>query len=61
MYMHGYYIHAIYYMHTIDTYMTVVCFNVYIIMFNVYIMALACFGGYARPATLIADSSSSDY
>ena len=35
--------------------MIVVCNNVYMIMFNACIMALACFDGYVRAATLIAD------
>ena len=54
------YIYA-YYIYTIDTYITAVCSNVYMIMFNVYITALACFDGYARVATLITHSSCSDY
>ena len=58
--MYAYYIHA-YYIHNVDTYMTAVCINVYMIMFNVYITTLACFDEYARAATLIADKSSSDY
>ena len=48
-------------MHTGDTYRTAVCIYVYMIPFNVYITALACFDGYARAATLITDSSYSDY
>ena len=48
-------------MHTVGTYMTAVCISVYIIPFNVYTMALACFGEYARAATLITDNSYSDY
>ena len=47
------YIHAVMY---VDTYMTAVCINVYMIMFNVYIMPLACFHGYARASTLITDT-----
>ena len=57
------------YIHTVDTYMTAVCINVYMMMFNVYI--LARFDGFARAATLIdcsysnnwyiADSSYSDH
>ena len=54
--MHTMYIH-----YTVDTYMTAVCINVYMIMFNAYIMELACFDEYARDATLIRDSSFSDY
>ena len=53
MYMYAYYIHTLYYMHTVDTYMTAVCINVYVIMVNGCITALACFEGYARVATLI--------
>ena len=49
------------YIHTVDTYMTAVCINVYMIMFNVYIIGLACFVGYARAAILITNSSCSDY
>ena len=49
MYMYAYYIH------TVDTYMTAICINVYMIMFNVHITAFACFDGYARAATLITD------
>ena len=41
--------------------MTTVYINVYMIMFYVYAMALACFDGYAKTATLITDSSCSDY
>ena len=41
-----------YYIHTVDTYMTAVCINVYMIMFNEYITALACFDGYAWNTTL---------
>ena len=55
MYMYAYYIHTLYYMHTVDTYMAAVCINVYMIMFNVYITALVCFDGCVRAATLIAD------
>ena len=61
MYMYAYYIHTLYYVHTVDIYMTAICINVYMIMFNVYIIALACFSGYARAATLITLSSCSDY
>ena len=61
MYKHAYYIHALYYTHTVDTYMTAVFINVYMIAFNTCITALACFDGYARAATLITDSSCSDY
>ena len=35
--------------------MIAVCINVYMIMFNACITALACFDGYIRAATLIAD------
>ena len=31
--------------HTVDTYMTAACINVYIIIFNAYVTALACFDG----------------
>ena len=55
--MHAYYAHTLYYMHCVDTYMTAVCINVYMIIIYVYITALACFNGYARAATLITDSS----
>ena len=55
MYMYAYYIHTLYYIHIVDTYVTAVCINVYMLMFNVYITALACFDGYARAATLIID------
>ena len=44
-----------YYIHTVHTYMTAVCINIYMITFNVYVKALACFGGYVRAATLIED------
>ena len=47
--------HYTYYIHTVHTYMIAICINVYMIMFNVCIMALACFDGYVRTATLIAD------
>ena len=40
-------------MHTVD--MTAVCINVYMIIFNVHLTVLACFDGYVRAATLIAD------
>ena len=59
--MYVYYIHTLYNIHTVDTHMTAVYINVYMIMFYVYINALACFDGYARAATLITDSSCSDY
>ena len=36
-------------------YMIAVCISVYTIMFKVYITALACFDGYVRAATLIAN------
>ena len=49
------------YIHTVDTYMTAVCINVYMLMLNVYITALECFDVYARAATLIIDISYSDY
>ena len=54
MNMYAHYMHTLYCIHTIDTYMTTVCINVLMIMFNVYITAL-CFDGYARAATLITD------
>ena len=55
MYMYAYYMHTVYYIIIVDTYMTTVCINVYMIMFNVYITALAYFDGYARAVTLITD------
>ena len=61
MYMHAYYIHTLCCMHTVDTYMSAVCINVYMIMFNVYIAALVYFDDYTRAATQITDSSCSDY
>ena len=61
MYMYAHYMHTLYYIHTVDTYMTAVCINVHMIMFNVYITALACFDGYTRAATLIIYSSCSDH
>ena len=61
MYRYAYYICALYYIHTVDTYMITVCINVYIIMFNVYITALACFDGHAKATSLMTDSSCSDY
>ena len=61
MKMYAYYMHALYYMHTVDTYMTAICINVCMIMFNVHITALACFDGYERTATLIIDNYCSDY
>ena len=45
----------IYFICTVDTHMTDIYINVYMITFNVYIMALECFDGYARAATLITD------
>ena len=41
--------------------MTAVCIDVNMIMFNVYITVLVCFDVYARIATLIMNSSYSDY
>ena len=55
MYIYAYYIHTLYYLHTVDKCMIAVCINVCMIMFNVYITTLACFDGHARAATLIAD------
>ena len=55
MYMYAYYMHTLYYIHIVDTYMTAVCINVYMIIFNAYITALLCFNGYARAVTLITD------
>ena len=52
MHMYAYYIHTLYYLHTVDTYMIAVCINVYMIMFSVCIMDLASFDGYLRAATL---------
>ena len=46
---------------SVDTYMIAVCMNVYMIMTNICITALACFDEYVRAATLITDSSYSDY
>ena len=43
------------YIQTVDTYMTAVFINIYIIMVNVGRTALACFDGYVRAANLIAD------
>ena len=51
MFMHAYYIHTLYYIHTVDKYITAVCNNVYMIMFNAYIMTLVYFDGYAGAAT----------
>ena len=51
-------IHTLYYILTVDTYMTAVCINVY--MINVHIMALD-FDGYARIATLNTDRLWIDY
>ena len=66
--MHAYYIHTLYYMHIVDTYMSAVCINIYMIMFNVCITVLACLDSYVRAAILIAvrlqidvGSSYSDY
>ena len=61
MYMYANCIHTLCYIHTVDTYITAVFINVYIISFIVYRMAVACFDGYARAATLITDSFCSDY
>ena len=58
--MYVYYIHTLHYMHIVDTYMTAVCINVYMIMFNVYIAALVCYKGYARAALLTTDTFFSD-
>ena len=56
MCMYAYYILTLYkYIDTIDTCMTAVCVNVYMILFNVYVTALACLDGYERAATLITD------
>ena len=55
MYVYAYYIHTLYYIHTVDTYITAVCINVCMITFNVCIIALECFEWYARAATLITD------
>ena len=52
MYMYASYIHTLYYIHTVDTYMTAVCVNVY--MINAHITVLD-FDGYARIATLNTD------
>ena len=56
MYMYAYYMHTLCYIHTVDTCMTAVCINAYMIVLNVYITALACFDVFARAATLIIDS-----
>ena len=61
MYMYAYYIHTLHYIHNADTYMTAVCMDFCMIMFNVYITASVSSDGCARAATLIADSSYSDY
>ena len=61
MYMYAYYIYTLYYIRTVDTYMIADCINVYMIMFSVHITALACFDGYIKAATLITNSSCSDY
>ena len=34
MYMYAYYMHTLYYIHSVDTYMTALFINVYMIMFN---------------------------
>ena len=47
------YTYAILYAHTVDTYMTAVCINVYMITFNVHITVHACFDRYARATTLL--------
>ena len=49
MYAYAYYILRLYYIYTEDTSLIAVCFNVY------DYICLACFDGYARPATLITD------
>ena len=59
--MYAYYIHTLYYIHNLDTYMTTVRINALMTMFNVYITALARFDGYARATALITDNSYSDY
>ena len=59
--MYEHYIHTLYCRHAVETYIYAVCINVYMIMFNVHLTALACFDGYAGAATLITDSSCSDY
>ena len=59
--MYAFYMHTLYHIHTVDTYMIAVCINVYMIMFNVYITALVCFDGYTRAATLITDRFWMDY
>ena len=51
MYMYAYYIHILYYIHTVDAYLTAICIKVYKIMLNLYIMAFVCFDEYARAAT----------
>ena len=61
MYMHAYCIHTLYYIHTVDTHMTNVCINGYMIMFNVYITTLAYFDRYAKAATLITSRLRTDY
>ena len=40
--MYAHYVHTLYYIHTVDTYMTAVCINVYMIMLNMHTMALVC-------------------
>ena len=61
MYMYAYYVHTLYYIHTVDTHMIAVYINIYMIMFNVYMMALMYSDVYARAATPITDSSCCDY
>ena len=60
MYMYAYYMHTLHYIHAVDTCITAVCINVYMILFNTYMTTLACFDGYARVAALITYSSCSD-
>ena len=55
MYMYAYFIHTLYYIHTVDTCTTPVCINVYMIMLNVYITAFVCFDQCVRAAILITD------
>ena len=59
--MYAYYIYTLYYIHIVDTYMTAICINVYIITFNGHITALVCFDGYSSVAILITNSSYPDY
>ena len=56
MYMYACYMHTLYYIHTVDTYIAAVCINVYVIMFNAYITALVCNDCCVKAVTLIADS-----